>query len=99
MRKSLFSVVVVVFDLSSLDSLASCKQWAEEACSSANDPHLFLVGAKRDLLVRKAVWFFDVSLSIRGLSIEAFCCSQIQCFKTFALQRTMLPLRLVLSSG
>lgn len=72
MRKSLFSVVVVVFDLSSLDSLASCKQWAEEACSSANDPHLFLVGAKRDLLVRKAAWFFDVKLLLEVCLLKLF---------------------------
>lgn len=47
------SVIMVVFDLGNLMSLAHCQQWLNEASRSNVGPyHIFLVGAKKDLLVR-----------------------------------------------
>jgi hypothetical protein len=46
------TVIVVVFDLSSLMSLSHCPQWLEEGLSAnSGSPHIFLVGTKRDLMV------------------------------------------------
>lgn len=43
---------MVVFDVSNLTSLAHCQQWLNEASRSNVGPyHIFLVGAKKDLLV------------------------------------------------
>lgn len=43
---------MVVFDVSNLMSLAHCQQWLNEASRSNVGPyHIFLVGAKKDLLV------------------------------------------------
>jgi hypothetical protein len=51
------TVIVVVFDLSSLMSLSHCPQWLEEALSAnSGSPHIFLVGTKRDLMV----WLSDI---------------------------------------
>lgn len=47
-------MVIIVFDLTNLYSLSHCKNWLREALE-ANDtttPLLFLVGTKKDLLVR-----------------------------------------------
>ncbi|XP_019883489.1 ras-related protein Rab-34 isoform X2 [Camponotus floridanus] len=45
------NVIVVVFDVSNLMSLAHCQQWLNEASRSNVGPyHIFLVGAKKDLL-------------------------------------------------
>lgn len=44
---------MVVFDLENLMSLAHCQQWLNEASLSNIGPyHIFLVGTKKDLLVR-----------------------------------------------
>lgn len=44
---------MITFDLSSLMSLCHCKQWLDEGLKSNNGPlHIFLVGTKRDLLVK-----------------------------------------------
>lgn len=43
---------MVVFDLGNLMSLMHCQQWLNEASRSNVGPHhIFLVGAKKDLLV------------------------------------------------
>jgi Ras family len=45
-------VIVVVFDLSDLKTLESCKRWLNDAVDGNNgDPYIFLVGSKRDLCV------------------------------------------------
>nr|CAD7415365.1 unnamed protein product [Timema poppensis] len=50
-----FLVVVVVFDLSSLMSLSHCSQWLREALVvNHGEPHIFIVGTKRDLMSRTA---------------------------------------------
>nr|CAD7203246.1 unnamed protein product [Timema douglasi] len=48
-------IVVVVFDLSSLMSLSHCSQWLREALVvNHGEPHIFIVGTKRDLMSRTA---------------------------------------------
>lgn len=47
-----FSVVMVVFDLTDEVSLANASRWMESATENAVNPVRFLVGTKRDLLVR-----------------------------------------------
>ncbi|CAG2056008.1 unnamed protein product [Timema podura] len=48
-------IVVVVFDLSSLMSLSHCSQWLREALAvNHGEPHIFIVGTKRDLMSRTA---------------------------------------------
>jgi len=43
---------MVVFDVGNLISLTHCQQWLNEASRSNIGPcHIFLVGAKKDLLV------------------------------------------------
>ena len=49
------AVVIVVFDLSDVNSLAHTPQWKEDACKCACDPHVFLVGTKKDLVV--SIWY------------------------------------------
>ncbi|XP_019695777.1 ras-related protein Rab-34 isoform X3 [Harpegnathos saltator] len=45
------NVIMIVFDLGNLMSLAHCQQWLNEASRSNVSPyHIFLVGAKKDLL-------------------------------------------------
>ncbi|KAH0952132.1 hypothetical protein HN011_010906 [Eciton burchellii] len=45
------NVIMVVFDLGNLMSLTHCQQWLNEASRSNVGPcHIFLVGAKKDLL-------------------------------------------------
>lgn len=47
-----FTVIMVVFDLGNLMSLAHCQQWLHEASlSNIGSYHIFLVGTKKDLLV------------------------------------------------
>ncbi|XP_020296837.1 ras-related protein Rab-34-like [Pseudomyrmex gracilis] len=47
------NVIMVVFDLGNLISLAHCQQWLDEASRSNIGPyHIFLVGAKKDILSR-----------------------------------------------
>ena len=46
------SVVVVVFDLSDESSLYSISRWMEDATKSASDPVKFVVGTKKDTVVR-----------------------------------------------
>ncbi|XP_063907783.1 ras-related protein Rab-36-like isoform X2 [Zophobas morio] len=47
-------VIMLVFDLSSIRTLANCKNWLRDALEvrgeSDNRPYIFLVGAKKDLL-------------------------------------------------
>ena len=47
--------MVVVFDVTSVMSLAHTAQWLEEAkdANRGSEPLIFLVGTKRDLLVSK----------------------------------------------
>lgn len=44
---------MLVFDLSSIRTLANCKNWLRDALEVCNDtnPFIFLVGSKKDLLV------------------------------------------------
>lgn len=48
-----FSVIIVVFDLSNIFSLAHTKIWLKEAlaANSNSEPLLFMVGTKKDLVV------------------------------------------------
>lgn len=57
---------MVVFDVSNLMSLAHCQQWLNEASRSNVGPyHIFLVGAKKDLLVRiDNIHFFSITIII-----------------------------------
>uniref|UniRef100_T1ITZ7 Ras-related protein Rab-36 n=1 Tax=Strigamia maritima TaxID=126957 RepID=T1ITZ7_STRMM len=44
-------IVIIVFDLSDLETLFNCPQWFEDAMRGNNsNPHLFLVGTKKDLI-------------------------------------------------
>lgn len=42
-----------MFDLTHYDSLINCQKWTQEALAAnhGNQPFIFLIGAKRDLLV------------------------------------------------
>ena len=42
---------MVVFDLSDIESLSHAQKWKEDACLAASDPLVFLIGAKKDLVV------------------------------------------------
>nr|CAI5867132.1 unnamed protein product [Callosobruchus analis] len=44
-------VVLLVFDLTNLESLFSCEKWLTEALISVIDPIVFLIGSKLDLVV------------------------------------------------
>lgn len=48
------SVVMVVFDVTNIVTLAHTAQWLEEAkqANEGSNPLIFLVGTKRDLMVR-----------------------------------------------
>ena len=48
----LVAVVIVTFDLSDVESMNHVHKWKEDACQSAYDPLVFLVGTKKDLLVK-----------------------------------------------
>lgn len=51
---SRFAAVIVVFDMTDLYSLTSCPAWLEDALKvNSVRPIVFLVGTKRDLLVRR----------------------------------------------
>ena len=43
--------MVVAFDLCDINTLATAKTWYQEAMSAADDPVVFLVGMKKDMLV------------------------------------------------
>ncbi|CAH1961947.1 unnamed protein product [Acanthoscelides obtectus] len=45
-------VILLVFDLTSLDTLYSCQKWLSEALMSVTDPIIFMVGSKLDLVNR-----------------------------------------------
>ena len=47
----LLSVVIVTFDLSDIETLRHARKWKEDACESAIDPFVFLVGTKKDIVV------------------------------------------------
>ncbi|XP_013383446.1 ras-related protein Rab-34 [Lingula anatina] len=44
------NVVIVVFDLGDIQSLENTRKWYDEANKSADDPLVFLVGTKKDLV-------------------------------------------------
>lgn len=45
------NIVVIIFDLSSLNTLSHCPQWLYDAqCTVHQDAHIFLVGTKKDLI-------------------------------------------------
>ena len=47
----LFSVVIVVFDLTDIETLEHAIKWKADACENAKDPLVFLVGTKKDIVV------------------------------------------------
>ena len=49
-----FTAVLVVFDLSDLESLIHAEKWKNDACQQMEiqNPYVFLIGTKRDLVVR-----------------------------------------------
>ncbi|RZC35105.1 ras-related protein Rab-34 [Asbolus verrucosus] len=50
-------VIMLVFDLSTIRTLAGCKNWLRDALEVSNDiesPFIFLVGSKKDLLSEEA---------------------------------------------
>ena len=46
------TVVIVVFDLSDESSMASISRWMTDATASTTDPIKFVVGTKKDIVVR-----------------------------------------------
>ncbi len=52
---SCFAVVVVAFDLSDVDTLAHARRWKEDACASASEPTVFLIGTKKDIMASAGV--------------------------------------------
>ncbi|KAK2186221.1 hypothetical protein NP493_210g03035 [Ridgeia piscesae] len=62
------NVVIVVFDLSDIDSMSHTPQWKEDACKCASDPHIFLVGTKKDLVSDAA--FADIEFEAMKLANE-----------------------------
>lgn len=50
-------MVIVVFDLSDEGSLSSISRWMSDATASADDPLKFVVGTKKDIVVRKLKLF------------------------------------------
>ena len=57
---SLKSAVIVVFDVTDLYSLSSVPKWLEDALkANVTRPLVFLVGAKRDLLVKRTILLFS----------------------------------------
>ena len=44
--------MIVAFDLSDVETLGHARKWKEDACESAIDPFVFLVGTKKDIVVR-----------------------------------------------
>ena len=49
--------MVVAFDLCDINTLATAKTWYQEAMSAADDPVVFLVGMKKDMLVSAVLHF------------------------------------------
>ena len=51
-------VIVGVFDMSNLDTLKSAENWINEAlqATSADDPIIFLLGSKQDLIVKRYIF-------------------------------------------
>ena len=43
--------MIVAFDLSDVETLRHARKWKEDACESAKDPFVFLVGTKKDIVV------------------------------------------------
>lgn len=48
-------VIIGVFDMNNLETLTSAERWINEALeiTAADNPIVFLVGSKQDLIVRK----------------------------------------------
>ena len=48
-------VIIGVFDMNNLDTLKSAERWINEALeiTAADNPIVFLVGSKQDLIVKK----------------------------------------------
>ncbi len=53
-------VIVGVFDMNNLDTLKSAERWINEALeiTAIDNPLIFLVGSKRDLIVNSIYFFF-----------------------------------------
>ena len=51
---------MVVFDLSDERSLSNASRWMADACENADEPVKFLVGTKKDKLVRLHICKSDV---------------------------------------
>lgn len=52
-HNSNFVAIIVVFDFTNISTLSHCKQWLKEALNASGneDPFIFLVGTKKDLVV------------------------------------------------
>lgn len=64
------NAVIVGFDLSSIDSLKKAKQWKEDACANVEteNPHIFLVGLKKDLVSESA--YRDIEMQALQMAKE-----------------------------
>lgn len=58
-------VIIGVFDLSNLETLTSAERWIKEALeiTAADNPIVFLVGSKQDLIVKDNFVFFLSSIN------------------------------------
>ena len=60
--------MIVSFDLSDISSLRNAQRWKDEACKSADNPLVFLVGLKKDLVVKYWIPFYFFWQLIQVLS-------------------------------
>ncbi len=54
-------VIIGVFDMDNLETLTSAERWIKEALeiTAADNPLVFLVGSKQDLIVKKIIFQFN----------------------------------------
>ena len=69
-----------MFDLTDIESLTHCQRWKEDACESASDPYVFLVGTKKDLCVS---YFEIISThpSLVSVNLRSFLCIEVVKFE------------------
>ncbi len=55
-------VIIGVFDLNDLETLKSAERWIKEALeiTASDNPLVFLVGSKQDLIVRKIIFLSNL---------------------------------------
>ena len=59
---SFLAVTIVVFDLSDELSLSNVARWMDDAAGNSSDPIKFVVGTKKDLVVKNLLKYFVVYL-------------------------------------